>query len=165
MGGRVEGKIALVTGAASGQGAAHARLLAQEGASVLCLDVHADSGEGVAVGIRGAGGDAQFQPLDVGESAQWSAAVEAALERWGRIDVLVNNAGIIRLEDFVAETIEGWNDVIRVDQFGVFLGMKHVIPVCSINGRGRSSTSRRTWGSPRSPTMPPITQPRAQSCS
>ena len=63
-----------------------------------------------------------------GRVGEWSAAVEAALERWGRIDVLVNNAGIIRLEDFVAETIEGWNDVIRVDQFGVFFGMKHVHP-------------------------------------
>jgi 3alpha(or 20beta)-hydroxysteroid dehydrogenase len=129
MRGRVEGKVALVTGAASGQGAAHARLLAQEGASVLCLDVQPEAGEAVAAAIRGAGGDARFHPLDVGDPPQWAAAVEAALERWGRIDVLVNNAGIIRLEDFVTETVEGWNDIIRVDQFGVFLGMKHVIPV------------------------------------
>jgi cyclopentanol dehydrogenase len=129
MGGRVEGKVALVTGAANGQGAAHARLLAQEGASVLCLDVHVKAGEDVGAGIRDAGGDARFHPLDVGDPAQWAAVVDAAVELWGRIDVLVNNAGIIRLEDFVTETVEGWNDVIRVDQFGVFLGMKHVIPV------------------------------------
>jgi 3-oxoacyl-[acyl-carrier protein] reductase len=94
MRGRVEGKVALVTGAASGQGAAHARLLAQEGASVLCLDVQAEAGEAVAAGIRGAGGDARFHPLDVGDPAQWAAAVGAAIEHWRRIDVLVNNAGI-----------------------------------------------------------------------
>ena len=128
MPGRVEGKVALVTGAAAGQGAAHARLLAQEGASVLCLDVTLDEGGAVAAGIAAAGGDALFQPLDVGEPAGWEAAVAAALGRWGRIDVLVNNAGIIRLDGFLDETIEGWNDVIRVDQFGVFLGMKHVLP-------------------------------------
>ena len=128
MPGRVEGKVALVTGAAAGQGAAHARLLAQEGASVLCLDVTLDEGDAVAAGIAAAGGDALFQPLDVGEPAGWEAAVAVALGRWGRIDVLVNNAGIIRLDGFLDETIEGWNDVIRVDQFGVFLGMKHVLP-------------------------------------
>ena len=128
MSGRVEGKIALVTGAAAGQGAAHARLLAQEGASVLCLDVTLDEGEAVAAGIAAAGCDALFQPLDVGEPAEWEAAVAVALGRWGRIDVLVNNAGIIRLDGFLDETVEGWNDVIRVDQFGVFLGMKHVLP-------------------------------------
>jgi NAD(P)-dependent dehydrogenase (short-subunit alcohol dehydrogenase family) len=129
MAGRVEGKVALVTGAALGQGAAHARLLAQEGASVLCLDVETGAGRAVAEEIVAAGGDAQFQALDVGEPAQWQRAVAVAVERWGRIDVLVNNAGIIRLADVVDETVEGWNDVIRVDQLGVFLGMQHALPV------------------------------------
>jgi NAD(P)-dependent dehydrogenase (short-subunit alcohol dehydrogenase family) len=129
MPGRVEGKVALVTGAAAGQGAAHARLLAREGASVLCLDVALEEGAAVAAEIAAAGGDARFQPLDVGEPLQWEAAIALATERWSRIDVLVNNAGIIRLDGFLDETVEGWNDVIRVDQFGVFLGMKHVLPV------------------------------------
>jgi NAD(P)-dependent dehydrogenase (short-subunit alcohol dehydrogenase family) len=128
MSGRVEGKVALVTGAAAGQGAAHARLLAAEGASVLCLDVALEAGAAVAAEIEAAGGDAHFQPLDVGDPAQWEAAVAAALTRHGRIDVLVNNAGIIRLDGYLDETVEGWNEVIRVDQFGVFLGMKHVLP-------------------------------------
>jgi cyclopentanol dehydrogenase len=127
--GRVEGKVALITGAASGQGAAHARLLAHEGASVLCLDVQVEAGETIAAEIRDSGGDAHFHVLDVGEPAHWDAAVAAAMERWGRVDVLVNNAGIIRLEDFVTETVEGWDQVIRVDQFGVFLGMKYVVPI------------------------------------
>jgi NAD(P)-dependent dehydrogenase (short-subunit alcohol dehydrogenase family) len=126
--GRVEGKVALVTGAASGQGAAHARLLAREGASVLCLDTQEDAGEAIAAGIRAAGGDAVFHPLDVGSPLAWQTAVAFAVERWRQIDVLVNNAGIIRLPDFVTETVEGWDEVIRVDQFGVFLGMKYVVP-------------------------------------
>jgi NAD(P)-dependent dehydrogenase (short-subunit alcohol dehydrogenase family) len=129
MAGRVEGKVALVTGAAQGQGAAHARLLAREGASVLCLDIDSQAGEAVAEEIVASGGDAPFQALDVGEPAQWQRAVAVAVERWGRIDVLVNNAGIIRLADIVDETVEGWNDVLRVDQLGVFLGMQHVLPV------------------------------------
>jgi NAD(P)-dependent dehydrogenase (short-subunit alcohol dehydrogenase family) len=129
MAGRVEGKVALVTGAAAGQGAAHARLLAREGASVLCLDVAREAGAAVAAEIVAAGGDAHFQPLDVGDPAHWEAAVAAATTRHGRIDVLVNNAGIIRLDGFMDETVEGWDEVIRVDQFGVFLGMKHVLPV------------------------------------
>jgi NAD(P)-dependent dehydrogenase (short-subunit alcohol dehydrogenase family) len=129
MAGRVEGKVALVTGAALGQGAAHARLLAREGASVLCLDVATEPGRAVVEEIEAAGGDARFEALDVGEPAQWQHAVAVAVERWGRIDVLVNNAGIIRLAEIADETVEGWNDVIRVDQLGVFLGMQHVLPV------------------------------------
>ena len=129
MAGRVAGKVVLVTGAAMGQGAAHARLLAEEGASVLCCDVDVETGTGVAAKIVAAGGVACFQPLDVGDQAHWQAAVSVAVERWGRIDVLVNNAGIIRLDDLVDETVAGWDEVIRVDQLGVFLGMKHVLPV------------------------------------
>jgi NAD(P)-dependent dehydrogenase (short-subunit alcohol dehydrogenase family) len=126
--GRVSGKVALVTGTASGQGAAHARLLAREGASVLCLDTQDEAGEAVAAEIRAAGADAVFHRLDVGSPEAWQAAVAFALERWKRIDVLVNNAGIIRLPDFVIESVEGWDEVIRVDQFGVFLGIKYVVP-------------------------------------
>jgi NAD(P)-dependent dehydrogenase (short-subunit alcohol dehydrogenase family) len=96
---------------------------------VLCLDLALEEGAAVAAEIAAAGGDARFQPLDVGEPLQWEAAIALATERWSRIDVLVNNAGIIRLDGFLDETVEGWNDVIRVDQFGVFLGMKHVLPV------------------------------------
>jgi NAD(P)-dependent dehydrogenase (short-subunit alcohol dehydrogenase family) len=126
--GRVSGKVALVTGAASGQGAAHARLLAREGASVLCLDMQEEAGEAVAAEIQATGADAVFHTLDVASPAAWQTAVAFAVKRWKRIDVLVNNAGIIRLPDFVSETVEGWDEVIRVDQFGVFLGIKYVVP-------------------------------------
>jgi NAD(P)-dependent dehydrogenase (short-subunit alcohol dehydrogenase family) len=127
--GRVAGKVALVTGAASGQGAAHARLLAQEGASVVCLDVASEAGEQVAAGILRDGGSAEFRRLDVGSLAEWEAVVSEAVARWKRIDVLVNNAGVIRTEGFIDETEKGWAEVIRVDQFGIFCGMKTVLPV------------------------------------
>ena len=118
MPGRVEGKVALVTGAAA------------QVPPCRCLR----RPRAVSRRRSKAGGawrpdrrrrDARFPST----SATGALGGAVRLERWGRIDVLVNNAGIIRLEDFVAETVEGWNDVIRVDQFGVFLGMKHVIPV------------------------------------
>jgi NAD(P)-dependent dehydrogenase (short-subunit alcohol dehydrogenase family) len=128
-GARVAGKVALVTGAASGQGAAHVRLLAAEGATVVCLDVAVDAGEEVAARVRREGGDAHFRALDVGSLPQWETVVEDIVERWQRIDVLVNNAGIIRTEGFLDETEQGWDDVLRVDQFGVFCGMKTVLPV------------------------------------
>jgi cyclopentanol dehydrogenase len=129
MTGRVAGKVAIVTGAASGQGAAHARLLASEGAKVMCVDIQAEPGEALAEEIRGDGGTARFEPCDVTSLESWTAVVRATVQEWQRIDVLVNNAGIIRLEDFVDETVEGWNQIIAVDQLGVFLGMKTVIPV------------------------------------
>ncbi len=127
--GRVAGKVAIVTGAASGMGTAHARLLASEGARVVCADVQAEAGEAVAEEIRGNGGTARFHACDVTSLESWTALVEATVEQWERIDVLVNNAGVIRIEDFVDETVEGWDKVIAVDQLGVFLGMKTVIPV------------------------------------
>jgi NAD(P)-dependent dehydrogenase (short-subunit alcohol dehydrogenase family) len=129
MAGRVAGKVAIVTGAASGMGAAHARLLASEGARVMCVDIQSEPGEALAEEIRAAGGDARFHLCDVTSLESWTAVVQATLAEWERIDVLVNNAGVIRVEDFVEETLEGWNEVVNVDQLGVFLGMKAVIPV------------------------------------
>ena len=127
--GRVARKVALVTGAASGQGAAHARLLAKEGADVICVDIATEAGEEIAEGIRCDGGSAEFRRLDVGSHADWRAVVADVVARWTRIDVLVNNAGVIRTAGFIDETEQGWEDVIRVDQFGVFCGMKTVLPV------------------------------------
>jgi NAD(P)-dependent dehydrogenase (short-subunit alcohol dehydrogenase family) len=134
--GRVAGKIALVTGAANGQGAAHARLLAREGATVICLDIDSVAGPAVATAIRSDGGEAEFHRLDVGSLTAWEEVVSNVVARWKRIDVLVNNAGIIRIEGFEDETVEGWNDVIRVNQFGIFCGMKVVLPVMAAQRAG-----------------------------
>jgi 3alpha(or 20beta)-hydroxysteroid dehydrogenase len=127
--GRVAGKVAIVTGAGRGQGKAHALALSREGAHVLALDVLEHEAEETATAIQATGAEARSLRADVGAPEDWERAVQLALTTWGRIDILVNNAGIIREQDFVSETLEGWNDVIRVNQTGVFLGMKAVIPI------------------------------------
>jgi NAD(P)-dependent dehydrogenase (short-subunit alcohol dehydrogenase family) len=144
--GRVAGKVAIVTGAGRGQGRAHAHALAREGARVLALDVLEDDARETANAIENEGGDALALAADVGAPEDWQRAVAAALDAWGTIDVLVNNAGIIRDEDFVAETLEGWNQVIRVNQTGVFLGMKAVIPTMLERGAGSIINIASTQG-------------------
>src|SRR5690606_26625740 len=91
---RLDGKVALVTGAASGMGASMARLFAQEGAKVAVCDLLEEEGRAVAADIGAAGGTARFHRLDVTDEAQWEATVGAVLGEWSRLDVLVNNAGI-----------------------------------------------------------------------
>ena len=89
---RLAGKVALISGAAGGMGAEEARLFAREGAKVIIADVLEDEGRQVEAGIRGAGGEAVFVPLDVTREADWEQAVGTAVQRFGKLDVLVNNA-------------------------------------------------------------------------
>src|SRR5689334_15478368 len=91
---RLQDKVAIVTGAASGMGAATARLFAREGARVIVADVLEAEGQAVADGIRSAGGEARFQRLDVSSESDWAAAVAATLAAYGKVDVLINNAGV-----------------------------------------------------------------------
>ena len=144
--GRVAGKVAIVTGAGRGQGRAHALALAREGAHVLALDVLEDEAGDTVKSIEAEGREARALRVDVGAPEDWDNAVSLALETWGSVDVLVNNAGIIREQDFVAETLEGWNDVIRVNQTGVFLGMKAVIPPMLEHGAGSIINIASTQG-------------------
>lgn len=139
--GRVDGKIALVTGAGRGQGEAEARLLAREGAKVCLADILAE-GESVAADLRVQGYDAFFVKLDVTKPGEWEDAVKAVLQRYGKIDILVNNAGILSMEGVEETSIETWNRVIAVNQTGIFLGMKTVIPhMKSQNGGSIINTS------------------------
>ncbi|MFE2942221.1 SDR family NAD(P)-dependent oxidoreductase [Streptomyces sp. NPDC059255] len=144
---RVRGKVAIVTGAARGQGEAHSRLLAAEGAGVLMTDVLDDAGETVAEELRDAGYDVHYRHTDVTSEADWVATVEEAERRWGRIDILVNNAGIVgTMKAADEEDVEAWTKITAINQQGVFLGIKHVVPAmrrggggaivntCSING-------------------------------
>ena len=112
----------MISGAARGQGAAHARRLAAEGASVLCTDVLDELGESTAAEIRDKGGDAQYLRLDVRSNADWTAAVAFAEQRWGKLDVLVNNAGIVELADAEECTDDEWDNIIAVCQSGAFRG-------------------------------------------
>ncbi len=133
MSGRVAGKVALVTGAASGLGAAAARLLAAEGARVLVTDVQDEAGARVAAEI---GEAARFRHLDVTSEAEWQAAIADAVAAFGKLDVLVNNAGIGLLADVEATSLDDWRRVHAVNLDGVFLGCKHALPALRQSGGG-----------------------------
>lgn len=124
---RLDGKAALVTGASRGIGAACAKELAQAGARVLAADVVEDEGRNVASEIRGAGGEAEFVRLDVADERSWAAGVGACLERFGGLDVVVNNAGIEIVKPLVDTTLEDWRRVQAVNVEGVFLGTKWAV--------------------------------------
>jgi NAD(P)-dependent dehydrogenase (short-subunit alcohol dehydrogenase family) len=124
MANRLSGKIALISGAASGLGAAQAKLFASEGAKVVIGDLQTELGGSVAANIKASGGEAIFLRLDVTEEASWKAAIATAKATFGGLSTLVNNAGIFHAGGIGGETVEGWNKMIAVNQTGVFLGLK-----------------------------------------
>ena len=133
---RLAGKVALISGAAGGMGAEEARLFAREGAKVIIADVLEDEGRQVEADIRGAGGEAVFVPLDVTREADWEQGVGAAVQRFGKLDVLVNNAGLSSTSvDDPLET-EGWHRIMQVNTTGVFLGTRFAIPAMQAAGGG-----------------------------
>ena len=134
--GRLDGKVALISGGARGQGAAEARLFAWEGAKVVFGDVLDDEGKKVEAEIAESGGDALYVHLDVTSEADWRAAVETAVSRYGKLDLLVNNAGIVLRKGIEDTTEEEWDRVMAVNSKGVFLGTKHAIPAMRRAGGG-----------------------------
>ena len=133
---RLQGKVALITGAARGQGAVEARMFAQEGAKVVLADVLDQEGAGVAAEIAEAGGDAVYVHLDVTNEDDWEAAVRSAVSSFGKLDILVNNAGIWRRGHVVETSTEQWDSVLDVNAKGVFLGTKAAIPEMRKAGGG-----------------------------
>ena len=133
---RLEGKVALITGAARGQGAAEARLFAQEGAKVILADVSDPEGIAVAAEIAEAGGDAIYVHLDVTDESQWDAAVQSAVTSFGKLDILGNNACIWRRGHVMETSSEQWDDIMDVNAKGVFLGTKSAIPEMRKAGGG-----------------------------
>jgi 3alpha(or 20beta)-hydroxysteroid dehydrogenase len=132
---RLDGRVALVTGAASsrGQGAAEARLLAAAGAVVLLADVDDEVGERTAASI---GGSASYGHLDVTSESDWSAVVSWILGSHGRLDVLVNNAGVWLAGPLAEMSLADYRRVIDVNQVGAFLGMRAVVPAMRAAGSG-----------------------------
>src|SRR5262245_37600639 len=124
--GKLDGKVAVISGGARGQGAAEARVFTREGARVVFGDVRDDEGRAVEAAVRAAGGDAVYLHLDVTSEADWAKAVQVATDRFGKLDVLINNAGIVIPRVPIEErTAEEWDRVMAVNAKGVFLGTKH----------------------------------------
>ena len=133
---RLAGKVALVSGAASGMGQSEAMIFAREGAKVIVADILEAEGKQVADKIAAGGGQARFVRLDVTSEAEWDAAVKAAVGAFGKLDVLVNNAGISGTYDTDMLSSAAWDKVMAVNAKGVFLGMKAAIPLMKKAGGG-----------------------------
>ena len=131
--GRVAGKVAIITGGASGMGKADAMLLAREGARVVVADLNEKDGQSVADAI---GENGTFMRLDVTDEDNWQAVVAATVEKFGRLDILVNNAGMIALGTIVDTDLAMWRKINAVNSDGVFLGCKHGIPAMAASGGG-----------------------------
>ena len=133
MAGRLDGKVALISGAARGMGECEARLFVREGAKVVLGDVLEAQGRQVAQEL---GAAATFVRLDVTRESDWQNAAATAEQTYGQLNILVNNAGIVRMAPLDETSLEAWNEVITVNQTGVFLGMKHAIPAMRRAGGG-----------------------------
>ena len=133
---RLAGKVAVVTGAARGIGAEMSRLFAAEGAAVVVADRRDELGEAVAAEVRAAGGDAAYQHLDITSEGDWEDAVGAATRSFGGVDVLVNNAGIIRVKPLLETTLEEFQKVLNTNLVGAFLGTQAVVESMRARGGG-----------------------------
>jgi NAD(P)-dependent dehydrogenase (short-subunit alcohol dehydrogenase family) len=133
---RLENKVALISGGASGMGASMARIFAGEGAKVVVADVLDKEGNNVVADIARANGAAIFRQLDVSSEAEWKAAIDATLAEFGKLDILVNDAGLSgsAVEDLFDTA--AWDRLMAVNARGVFLGMKFAIPVMKAAGGG-----------------------------
>jgi NAD(P)-dependent dehydrogenase (short-subunit alcohol dehydrogenase family) len=133
---RLAGKVACITGAASGIGRATALLFAREGAMVVATDIQADHGEALVEQIAAAGGTAMFLPHDVASEADWASVIDAIRERHGRLDVLVNNAGIGLTGPVTELDLDAWRRVFAINVEGTFLGTRHSLPLMRESGGG-----------------------------
>jgi 3alpha(or 20beta)-hydroxysteroid dehydrogenase len=133
----LEGKIALITGGARGQGAVEARLFAKAGATVLIADVLKEPGQALAQSIKAAGGKAEYIELDVTSEAAWGAAVAHAKKTHGGLHILVNNAGVsLRGKGVINTSLADWNRILNVNLTGAFLGIQACAPLMRDSGGG-----------------------------
>ena len=136
MAGTLVGRVAVVTAGGSGIGAATARRFAREGVRVLVADLSGRRAEAVATEIASTGARAEWLKMDAADPDGAQAAVRRALDTWGRLDIMVNNAGHAEVAPLDEITIEGWNRVLAVTLTGAFLGMKYCLPVMRRQGGG-----------------------------
>ena len=149
--GRLDGKVALISGGARGQGATEAQLFSREGAKVVLGDVLDEAGRHVEAAIRTAGGEATYVHLNVTSEADWRAAVDTAERRYGQLHVLVNNAGILIRKSIEETTEDDWDRIMAVNVKGVFLGTKYAIPAMRRAGSGSIINISSTAGLVGSP--------------
>jgi 3(or 17)beta-hydroxysteroid dehydrogenase len=139
---RLQGKVALVTGGAMGIGRATAMMFAAEGAKVVLGDVNEIEGARVVEEILRAGGEATFMKLDVASEGDWRRVVAETVKLYGKLTVLVNNAGISLGHDIEETTLDEWNHVMSINSTGVFLGLKYGIEAMKVNGQSCSIINR-----------------------
>ena len=134
--GRLDGKVALISGGAKGQGACEARMFSAEGAKVVFGDILDDLGSAVEADLRGSGAEVTYVHLDVAQENDWQSAVELAIAEYGKLNVLVNNAAIIVRKSIEEMSGEEWDNTLSVNAKGAFLGIKQAIPAMRKAGGG-----------------------------
>ena len=148
---RLEGKVALISGGARGQGAVEARMFAEEGASVVIGDILDDEGRQTEAQLRELGYECTYVHLDVTSESDWESAVQAAVNAYGKLDILLNNAGILIRKGIEDTTADDWDRIFAVNAKGVFLGTKAAIPAMRENGGGSIINISSTAGLVGSP--------------
>ena len=133
---RLEGKVAIITGGARGQGATEARMFAREGAKVVIGDILDDLGMQVEAEIRELGAEAIYLHLDVSSEQDWERAIQTAEQQFGKVDILVNNAAIVLRKDIEETTADDWDNIMAINAKSVFLGTKAAIPALRRAGGG-----------------------------
>ena len=148
---RLEGKVALISGGAQGQGAVEARMFAEEGASVVIGDILDDQGRQTEAELQELGYNVTYVHLDVTSESDWESAVQTAVSTYGKLDVLLNNAGILIRKNIEETTEADWDRIFSVNAKGVFLGTKAAIPAMRENGAGSIINISSTAGLVGSP--------------
>ena len=143
---KLTGKVALITGAAGGQGTAEAELFVREGAAVMLTDIDRTKGEVLAKRLTDQGGRALFRVQDAASEESWKEIVAATMAAFGALHILVNNAGTIARQGIVATTLEAWNRTLAVNLTGPLLGMKHAAPAIRDSGGGSIANISSTAG-------------------
>ncbi len=144
--GKLDGQVALISGGARGQGEQQARLFAREGAAIAIGDVLEDDGNRVAESINDTGGQAMFRKLDVSDQSSWAEMVDATTDRFGKLDILINNAGILRNGSIEDTTLQEYLEIIKINQVGVWLGIRAAVKAMREAGGGCIINTSSTAG-------------------